>query len=284
MKRVALGALAACAVSVSSALAIPIQEGKVVTLPPLGGKVEGYLVRPMASGFYPGIVLVHEWWGLNPQIKGVADRLAGEGFVVLVPDLFRGKLGTDAGWAHLLARDLDETWAVDVVGAAADWLRSREAGEVVRPLGKKMPVAALGFGMGGRLSLLAALRGKGIQAAVMIYGDVETQVDALRPLAVPLLGIFADEDHRIPRDRVKAFEAAVKEAGKDATIVIYRGVGHGFFNETRPNYQKDAMKLTWDRILEFLRERLVDPQIALPPGAVRPDTPAGQGSVPRSDG
>jgi carboxymethylenebutenolidase len=238
-------------------------------------------VRPVASAPYPGIVLLHEWWGLNEQIKGVADRLAEEGFVVLVPDLFRGKLGTDAGWAHQLARDLDETWALEVIGDAADWLRRPGAGDAARPPGTRTPVATVGFGLGGKLSLQAALRGKPIQAAAMIYGEVEPHADALRPLEVPLLGIFADEDRRIPRDGVKAFEAALKEAGKDATIVIFRGVGHGFFNETRPNFEKDAIKPTWDRLLPFLREKLGVP--APSPGAGPAEAPTVPGAVPPSN-
>jgi len=265
-RRVARLALLAFAASLSPVLALPIEEGKLVTFEVRGEKVQAHHVRPAAAGFHAGVVIIHEWWGLNGQIKGVAERLAGEGYVVIVPDLFRGKLGTDAGWAYQLERELNESWAVDVIGAAADWLRTTASRVAGRPRGQKMPVATLGFGMGGKLSLAAALEGKEIQAAVIFYGSVESGMEALRSLSVPLLGIFADEDHDIPREQVKAFETALKGAGKDATIIIYRGVGHSFFNETRPNYEKSGAKIAWERTVEFLKEKIGAPAVAGPKG------------------
>jgi len=245
--------------SVSFASALPAGEGKMVSLEPKGGRVEAFLARPADRVRHPGVVLVHDWWGLNDQIKGVADRLAGQGYVAIVPDLYRGKVGTDAGWAHQLSRGLDEKWAVETIGEAIDWLRSLDAREGRRPAGEGMPIAIWGIGMGGKLSLETALAGKDLQAAVMFYSDVETDAQKLKPLGVPLLGIFADEDHDIPTKKVKAFEAALKEEGKDSTIIIYRSVGHGFFNEKRPNFEKTAAKMAWDRTLQFFQERLGAP-------------------------
>jgi len=254
------------AVALPSAVAVPIQEGKMVTFEARSEKVQAYLARPAVAGFYPGVVVIHEWWGLNDQIKGVAERLAEQGYVAIVPDLYRGKLGTDAGFAHELMRGLNENWAVDVIGAAADWLRSMDAQETRRRKGERMAVATLGFCMGGRLSLATALKGKDIQAAVMYYGSVETDKEALRPLQAPLLGIFGDEDHGIPLDQIKSFEAALKEAGKDASIRIYRGVGHAFFNESRPSYEREAAHDSWQVTEAFLREKLSAPSGAPPAG------------------
>ena len=258
----------------SAAAPVPVGEGKMITLEPKGGRMEAFLSRPQESGLHPGVVIVHDSWGLNDQIKGVANRLAGQGYVVIVPDLYRGKLGTDAGWARQLSRGLDEKWAVGTIGDAIDWLRSLDAREGRRRAGEEMPVAIWGIGMGGKLSLETALGGKDLQAAVMFYSDVETDAQKLKPLAVPLLGIFADEDHDIPTKKVKDFEAALKELEKDSTIIIYRSVGHGFFNEKRPNFEKTATTAAWERILQFFQERLKGPAEGAPQGGKEPATPA----------
>jgi carboxymethylenebutenolidase len=249
-------------------------EGKMISLEPKGGRIEAYLAHPPDAKRHPGVVLVHDWWGLNDQIKGVAGRLAGEGYVVIVPDLYRGKVGTDAGWAHQLSRGLDERWAVETIGAAIDWLRLLDAREGGRPAGDALPMAIWGIGMGGKLSLQTALAGKDLQAAVMFYSEVEPDSQKLKPLKAPLLGIFADEDHGIPSDKVKAFEAALKEAGKDSTIIIYRSVGHGFFNEKRPNFEKTAAKMAWERTLQFLQEKLGTPAQRAPKVDQKPASPA----------
>ena len=270
-RRVAIPILLACVLvlSLRPANAQQTQEGTMVTFPARGERVQGYLVRPAAAGFHSGVVLVHEWWGLNDQIKGVANRLAGEGYVVIVPDLYRGKLGKDAGWARILSQQLDESWAVDVLGAAATWLRTMDENHARRLPSQKMPVAIWGIGMGGRLSLAAALEGKDIQAVIMLYGSVVSGAEKIRPLGVPLLGIFGEEDRGVPKDQVKAFEATLKSEGKDATILLYRAVGTSFFNETRPGYDKTGAKMAWERTLQFLQEKLGAPAVAAPQGQTR---------------
>ena len=105
----------------------PIQEGKLVSYKVRDEQVQAYLVRPQRTAALPGVVVIHEWWGLNDQIKRVTNRLAEEGFVAIAPDLYRGKLGTDAGLAHELMRGLNENYAVDVVTGAVAHLRSIEA-------------------------------------------------------------------------------------------------------------------------------------------------------------
>jgi carboxymethylenebutenolidase len=211
----------------------------------------------MRAGLYPGVVVIHEWWGLNGQIKGVADRTAEDGYVAIVPDLYRGKLGTDAGLAHELMRGLNENYALDVVEQAIAWLRASEAQTAKRAAGQEMPVGVLGFCMGGRIALATALKPADIQSAVMFYGSVETQKEALKPLKVPLLGIFGNEDHGIPVDQIKAFDKALTESGKQATILVYPGVGHAFFNEERPGYDKEMAFDAWERTRMFLKETLV---------------------------
>lgn len=251
----------------------PIQEGKLVSYKVRDEQVQAYLVRPQRTAAMPGVVVIHEWWGLNDQIKRVTNRLAEEGFVAIAPDLYRGKLGTDAGLAHELMRGLNENYAVDVVAGAVAHLRSIEARDRrgPAPTSPRMAIGTLGFCMGGRISLATALSGADVQAAVMFYGSVETSKDALAPLQVPLLGIFGNEDRGIPLDQIRAFQAALKDAGKDATVLVYAGVGHAFFNDDRPSYDREAANDAWERTKAFFRTHL-------PPGGA-----TGSATRPRAD-
>jgi carboxymethylenebutenolidase len=250
-----------------------IREGQTVSYPVGADQIKAYFSRPIPVNAYPGVVVIHEWWGLNDQIKGVADRLAAEGYLAIVPDLYRGKVPTDAGYAHDLMRGVNENWAVTVIEGAATWLRATDAKERRRTPGQRMPVATLGFCFGGRLSLATALKGADIQAMAMFYGGVETDPKVLEPISVPVLGIFGNEDRGIPLDQVKAFESALKAAGKKATILVYTGVGHAFFNEERPGYDPDVSIDAWERTTMFLRESLGRPAVGARPLAPAPPAP-----------
>jgi carboxymethylenebutenolidase len=146
-------------------------------------------------------------------------------------------------------RALNEDWAVDAIRSAGQYLRSNS--DVRAPA-----VGTIGFCMGGRLSLAAALKMVPIQAAVMYYGSVETDVQSLVPLKVPLLGIFGRDDHGISEQDVRRFEKALIQAGKQATILIYPGAGHAFFNEQRASYVREASNDAWERTRIFLDEHL----------------------------
>jgi len=261
------------AASASAAVAGPIQEGRVITYKVRNEDVQGYLVRPDKAGSVPGVVVIHEWWGLNDQIKHVADRLAEDGYMAIAPDLYRGKLGTDAGLARDLERGLNENWAVDVVTGAAAQLRAIDARERRTMPGQattRMPVGTLGFSMGGRISLATVLAGADVQAAVLYYATLETDKTALAPLAVPLLGIYGNEDSKIPLGEIRAFQTVLKEAGKDATVLVYPGVGHAFFNEERPSYDAEAAKDSWERTRMFLKKNLTPEAAGTAPPARRP--------------
>ena len=246
-----------------------IRQGQMVSYAVGGDQIKAYFSRPIPPSAFPGVVVIHEWWGLNDQIKGVADRLAAEGYLAIVPDLYRGKVPTDAGYAHDMMKSVNENWAVTVIEGAATWLRATDAKERRRTPGQRMPIGTLGFCFGGRLSLATALRGGDIQAMAMFYGSVETDPKVLESITVPVLGIFGNEDRGIPLDQVKAFEAALKTAGKKATILVYTGVGHAFFNEERPGYDPDVSIDAWERTTMFLRDSLGRPAVG-----ARPLTPA----------
>jgi carboxymethylenebutenolidase len=226
-------------------------RGEMITFKAAGETIEAYLCHPGTPGPHAGVVVIHESWGLNGQIRRVADRLASVGYLAIVPDLFRGKLAgyKELDLAHELMRGLDENRAVAIVQGAAAHLRTLD-GAANRPVG------TVGFSMGGRISLATALKKSDIQAAVMFYGGVETTQEAVVPLKCPLLGLFGQDDRGVPEGDVKKFEAALKAAGKTASITIYPGAGRGFFNDERPSYVGEAAQDAWVNLKDFLDTNL----------------------------
>jgi carboxymethylenebutenolidase len=214
-----------------------------------GETVKAYLALPPTGPARGGVVVVHEWWGLNEQIRGVADRLAASGYIAIVPDLYRGQVATEAEEAHELMRGLQEERASSILRAAGAYLRSTEEGA-----GHK--VASLGFCMGGRLALVAALDGPQISGVVMFYGRPVLEKERLASLKTPVLGLFGAEDRGISPDDARAFESAVRETGNEIEVRIYDGAGHAFFNDTRSSYNEKAARDAWSRALAFLERNL----------------------------
>ncbi len=239
-----------------------------------GETVRAYLGNFPGSRNSPGIVVIHDYWGLNEQIQGIVDRLTRLGYVVLAPDLFKGKLVSDPGLAQDMRRALDEERAVTIVKGAIDELRKLDRVN-------NRPVATIGFGMGGRVSLATALRGADVQATVVFYGSVATTREGVAPLKAPILGVFGGGDHAVPEKDVTLFEAALKEAGKDAKIVSYPGLGHCFMDETHPDYEPEEAKDAWIQMRDWLAVKL---ERQLPvrraPGTPASPEPAPQPTAP----
>ncbi|MGH7149052.1 MAG: dienelactone hydrolase family protein [Planctomycetota bacterium] len=207
-----------------------------------------YLARPV-SGKSPGLVVVHEWWGLNDQVKGVAGALAEKGYAAIVPDLYAGKVATERDLAHELMRGLEDGKAVKVLRAAVAALRADSAVDGER-------IGIIGFCMGGKYSLLTALEEEALSAAVVCYGAPITDAEKLKALRCPVLGVFGSEDRGIRVSEVKAFEEAAKKAGKDAVCRVYEKVGHAFLNAERDGYKPDVAEKAWKDIHEFLAKHL----------------------------
>lgn len=230
--------------------------GDMVEFTSNGDNARGYLAVPQ-SGSGPGVIVVQEWWGLNPQIKGVADRLAGEGFVALAPDLYRGELAQHdemdkAG--HLMSTLPMERAARDMSGAV-DFLAGHDAvtGE---------GIGAIGFCMGGGLVLrLGCLRPDRVKAVVPFYGVVGFDDDGhpdWSKLEASVEGHYAEKDDFFPAAKAKALEEGLRGLGKDATIHIYPDTGHAFANEENAlgTYDAKAANEAYTRAFTFLRTQL----------------------------
>jgi len=224
-------------------------EGESIQLKVGGETVRAFIAEEGSGADRPGVVVVHGWWGLNAQMMGVTERVAELGYVAIVPDLYRGRLPADLGYAHDFMRDLDEEWVMQVLKESIRHLRAM-------PGASQRPVGMIGFDMGGELTLAAAVRGLPIQTAISFYGDTIDDPAELELLEVPFLGIFARDDRATPPDEVKQFESMLEELGKSARIVTMPEVGRYFSNEDRPGYDPEATSNAWSHTSEFLASYL----------------------------
>jgi len=221
---------------------------KVSLALPGGQSASAYLALPpeLGEGKAPTVVLIHEWWGLNDQIKAVAAELAELGFIALAVDLYGGKVGTTAQEANALRLALDSELATQTLSGWIDWLRQHP-----NSTGK---VATLGWCFGGGWSLNASLATP-VDATVIYYGNVEKTAQELEPLAGPVLGHFGTLDSNINEAMVGGFERAMASAGKELTVHWYTA-DHAFANPTGARYDADDAALAWSRTVAFLHKTL----------------------------
>jgi carboxymethylenebutenolidase len=214
-----------------------------------GRTARGYLVKPQSDGPHPGLIVIHEWWGLNDHIKAIADRFAAQEYVALAPDLYDGKVTKDSAKAGELMQGLDQSKALETLNGAVNFLRGH-------PSVSPDKIGVTGFCMGGTFALLLACHNSNIKASAPFYGDVPPD-DVIRNLSAPVLFIGAENDPWITLDKMERLRAALEKFGKEGEVKIYKGVGHAFFNDTRPEaYDPVAAKDAWNRVCELLAAKL----------------------------
>lgn len=214
--------------------------------------VYGYFVAP-ADMFepLPAVIMIHEWWGLDENVRAKADRLAAAGYIVFAIDLFGGETATTPSGARALMLSV-----VEDPDSASEKLRS--AYQFVSETAGAPAVATMGWRFGGTWALNTALLLPGdIGAVVIYYAQVTTDEAKLSLISAPVLGLFAGDDASVNRDSVAAFRSALQRLQKDFDIHIYDGVRQGFANEDATNYDREAADDAWQRTLQFLQRHLV---------------------------
>ncbi len=234
------------AASLEGSPAMEIESETVTYATVEGTEIKGHLARPKGSeGSLPGIIVIQEWWGLNDNIRAMADKLAGEGYAALAVDLYNGQVAEDADQAQELMRA-----AMGDVAAAQDNLKQAYA--FLEENYKAPKIGTIGWCFGGGWSLNTALMlPNKIDATIIYYGRLETDPEKLKVLSMPILGIFGAEDQGIPLDMVKAFESALETLGKDVSIHVYEGADHAFANPSGTHYEPDAAQDAWQKTLDF---------------------------------
>lgn len=214
--------------------------------------VYGYFAAPSdVAEPLPALIVIHEWWGLNDNVRAMADRLAGEGYMVLAVDLYGGETADTPAAARALM--------LEVVEEPAEAQANIRAAYEFLEIAGAPRIGSLGWCFGGGWSLNAAqLFPEDLDASVIYYGQVTDDEDKLRPISAPILGLFAEEDSGIKLESVEAFRSALERLRKEHEIHIYPGVGHAFANPTGTNYSAAAAEDAWAKTLEFLQRHLSD--------------------------
>jgi carboxymethylenebutenolidase len=225
----------------------------------------GHLAAPDSGRTHPGVVMIHDVWGLSDHTRDLARRLAREGFAVLAIDLYR-ETGrpriTDPASALAWIRELSDPVVVRTLQEGIDFLSADAS------VGGRM-VGITGFCMGGQYALLGACTCRGLSAAVVFYGMLayapgldsakkpRSPLDAVPDLGCPLLGLFGADDALIPVSQVEELERRLAKAGRACEVKVYAGAGHAFMNDTRPELHRPAVAQdAWGRMLGFFRENL----------------------------
>jgi carboxymethylenebutenolidase len=217
-----------------------------------GGKGPvAFVAWPAVKGKAPAVIVAHEWWGLNDQIRVVARRLAAEGYVAIVPDLYHGPVTDDLDQARALAHGIDDAAAMRDLDGALAWLATQN-----RVAGGR--TAVMGFGMGGSLALEYGMHEPRVRAVVMFYGTPVTDAGRLVTLQAPVLAHFGQLDDGIAEDKVNEFRLAMSTSGKPAEIHVYPGAGHAFMNDARPSHHPESARRAWARTLAFLQKQVHD--------------------------
>jgi len=212
--------------------------------------LSGFLALPDGGGKHPGLIVIHEWWGLNDQVKSDAEKFASQGYVALALDLYRGKVATTPDEAHELMRGVPDDRGMRDLEAAFAYLASR-------PDVKADKIGSVGWCMGGGWSIKLAVNEPKLAACAVNYGPLPTESANIARIKAPVLGNFGADDRGITPDSVHAFDSAMKSAGKSIDVKIYDGAGHAFENpNNKDGYRPQAAADAWSRMDAFFKKTL----------------------------
>ncbi|HEY0703496.1 MAG TPA: dienelactone hydrolase family protein [Candidatus Acidoferrales bacterium] len=234
------------------ALAVRADAPKTETVQFASGTdtISGFLAVPDKPGVYPGVILIHEWWGLNDWVKEQAQKLAAQGYVALAVDLYRGKVAADPAEAHELMRGMPQDRAIRDLQSAFVYLGTRKDVKLNR-------IGAIGWCMGGGLALQLAIHQPRLSACVVNYGSLPTDPNDLQQITAPMLGNFGADDRGITPADVDAFQKSMKKINRYIDFKVYPGAGHAFENPNNTTgYRPEAAADAWARTLAFLHKAM----------------------------
>jgi carboxymethylenebutenolidase len=213
-----------------------------------GKDASGEISQPGGQEKVPGVILIHEWWGINDHVRSRVKQLAADGFVALAPDLFRGVVAKARPEAAKLMNELDHGQAMSDIEGALAALKGN-----ARCNGK---VGIIGFCMGGAIALEAAALVPGLACSVPFYGPPESAKADLSKIAIPVQAHFSTRDQWAKAASAEALKKTLSDKGVAMQLHLY-DAAHAFMNDTRPEvYDPECAKTAWGRTVEFLRQQL----------------------------
>jgi len=216
-----------------------------------GDGAYAFVAEPDDDTRHPGMVLIQEWWGIEPHIRDLAQKLAADGFVVAVPDLFHGKIVTEPNEAEkmvmMIAGNIDKA-AKEIIGA----LETVKAMPNVEP--KKFGL--MGFCVGGFMTYVVASRYPDLGAVVPFYGaGYDPTPEDVAKVNAPVLAIYGSRDESVSKEQRQKIERMYKAAGKDFTVKVF-DAGHAFINLSHGDGNEKAAAEAWPLVVNFLKEKL----------------------------
>jgi carboxymethylenebutenolidase len=216
-----------------------------------GDGAYAFVAQPDDEARHPGVVMIQEWWGIEPHIRDLAQRLAAEGFVVAVPDLYHGKIATEPDEAQkmvMMIRGNVDKAAKEIIGAL-DTLRAM-------PNVEPKKLGLMGFCVGGFMVWTVASRYADLGAVVPFYGaGYNPTPEEVARVNAPVLAIYGSRDQSTPKEQIEKIERMYKQAGKDITVKVY-DAGHAFLNPAHGMGNEKAAAEAWPLAVRFLKEHL----------------------------
>lgn len=220
---------------------------QVTTSPVTYANTTGYVAMPVQKGNFPGVILIHEWWGLNDNIKSMARGLASHGYVAMAVDLYAGQVATTPDGARQLLLSFDEQKGMININSAVNYLKDNY---------NVTKIATIGWCFGGSQSLNYALSGNKLDGTIIYYGQPVTDTTKLSSIKWPVLGFFGENDQSISIDKVREFKSDLDKIGVQNQIYTYPGLGHAFANPSGANYAPSETKDSWNKTLSFMDKYL----------------------------
>ena len=226
-------------------------------------QVEGTQYAPQLGGIFPSIVLLHDRWGFTSQIRETAKRLACEGYVVLVPNLYGrqgGMITANAEVADALMERLNAKDVMQDINACCEFLNTNLAEDASLDQTKRNAHGVVGFGMGGSLAIQFACHRKRVKTAVAFYGNLPDDSETAKRLYCPVLYHAAGSDRVVSQEEIDRFQQAAKQENKHVEVLIYPEASPDFCNETQPaTYCEEAATRAWEATIDFLDKHLKNP-------------------------